>query len=131
MKAQMSDKSAILGLGNDIIEIGRISPSIERLKSHFLDKLFTEKEQAYCNQFKDQATHYAGRFAAKEAIAKAFGFGFGEKIAWNDIEILPDEFGKPIPYLSIKLKSQFNDPTILVSISHCTTHATAVAIWTE
>ena len=122
---------SILGLGNDIIEIERITQSIERLQTHFLDKLFTEKEQAYCNQHKNAATHYAGRFAAKEAIAKAFGFGFGEKISWKDIEILPDEFGKPIVLLSPKMRSQFNNPNILLSISHCNAYATAVAIWTN
>jgi len=119
----------IQGVGNDIVEISRIRRSIEQYSSHFLDRLFSKNEQDYCNKFQDTASHYAGRFAAKEAIAKAFGTGFGVAIAWSDIEILPDEFGKPIVTFSASIQKQFNDPTVLISISHCTDHATAVAIW--
>lgn len=125
----MTNKPFILGLGNDIIEIARIRKSIEQHAIHFLGKLFTKEEQAYCNRFADSAPHFAGRFAAKEAIAKAFGTGFGTDVSWCDIEILPDPFGKPIVHLSEALQQRFNYPTILLSISHCKEHATAVAIW--
>lgn len=73
--------------------------------------------------------HFAGRFAAKEAIAKALGTGFGAEVAWHDIEILGNELGKPEVYLSEAAKKRFKNPRILVSISHSTSHATAVALW--
>lgn len=117
------------GLGNDIIEIERIRLSIERHGQHFLNRLFTQKEQDYCYKFKDPVPHFAGRFAAKEAIAKALGTGFGAEVSWHDIEILGNEHGKPIVHLTEAVKKRFNNPRILVSISHSTSHATAVALW--
>lgn len=119
----------ILGLGNDIIEIDRIRESIQRHGTHFLDKLFTEKEQAHCLQFKDSAPHFAGRFAAKEAIAKALGTGIGAELAWHDLEVLNDEHGKPVVHFSSTAQKKFKNPKMLVSISHCHSYATAVAIW--
>ena len=122
--------SSVQGLGNDIIEIDRIRLSIERHGQHFLNKLFSQKEQDYCYQFKDFAPHFAGRFAAKEAIVKALGTGFGADVSWHDIEILADPHGKPIAHFSEGAKKRFHNPKVLVSISHSSSHATAVAIWT-
>lgn len=127
----MTKENSIHGLGNDIVEIDRIRSSIERHGQHFLDRLFTAKEQEYCLQFKESAPHFAGRFAAKEAIAKAFGTGIGEMLAWHDIEILSHEQGKPIVNLSAAAKQRFSNPKILVSISHSNSYATAVAIWSS
>jgi holo-[acyl-carrier protein] synthase len=110
----------IKGLGNDIVEISRIRQSIERHGDHFLSNLFTPQEIAYCKQFKDPVPHFAGRFAAKEAIAKALGCGFGPDLSWHDLEILNDEKGRPVV--------RFKNHHILVSISHGTDYATAVAI---
>ena len=121
--------AAIRGIGNDIIEIARMRQSIERQGNAFLNRLFTKRELEYCQKFQDTVPHYAGRFAAKEAIAKAFGKGIGELIQWHDIEVLNDEFGKPAVFLSAALQKQFDQPQILVSISHCVEYATAVAIW--
>lgn len=118
----------INGLGTDIIEIDRFRQSMERHGIHFLNRILTEKEQHHCMQFRDAAPHFAGRFAAKEAIAKALGTGIGKALSWHDIEILPDEHGKPIAHLSKEAKSSFNNPHILVSISHCHSYATAVAV---
>lgn len=117
------------GIGNDIIEIERIRLSINRHGQHFLNRLFTQKEQDYCYKFKDPVPHFAGRFSAKEAVAKALGTGFGSELAWHDIEILSDDLGKPNVTFSIAVKERFDHPNVLVSISHSTSHATAVAIW--
>lgn len=117
----------IKGLGNDIIEIDRIEKAIERFAQKFLDKVFTSREQAYCRQYNDFARHFAGRFAAKEAVIKALGIGFREGITWLDIEIVNDHYGKPLPKLSTKLQ-QFEDLQLLVTISHCKKYASAVAI---
>jgi holo-[acyl-carrier protein] synthase len=119
----------VKGLGTDIIEIDRIAKSIEEHGDHFINRLFTPLEQEYCRKFKYAAPHFAGRFAAKEAVAKALGTGFGEQLGWLDIEILGEESGKPQVTFSVKAKAHFNNPKILVSISHSTSYATAVAIW--
>lgn len=119
------------GLGNDIIEIVRVQHGFEAHGKPFLDRLFTTKEQQYCQQHSDPFPRYAGRFAAKEAIVKALGCGFGAEAGWHDIEIIADEKGKPVVHLSSELNNRFNHPKILVSISHCKDYAAAVAIWAE
>lgn len=119
----------VLGLGNDIIEIERIRESLEKHQQRFLDRLFTPKEQLYCQKYEDPIPHYAGRFAAKEAIAKAFGTGIGEHISWQDIEILSESEGAPKVHFSDRLNALFDHPQILVSISHCKLYVTAVALW--
>lgn len=126
----MTKDTDVKGIGTDIIEITRIAQSIERHGHHFLSRLFSQKEQDYCLKYKNPAPHFAGRFAAKEAIAKALGTGFGESLSWHDIEILGDEHGKPTVHFSPEAKQKFHNPNILVSISHCTSHATATAVWT-
>ena len=119
----------VKGLGNDIIEIKRMRTSIERHGLHFLNRLFTQREQDYCYKFQDPVPHFAGRFAAKEAIAKALGTGFGSQVFWHDIEILNDSLGKPVVMLSEGLMERFQQPRILVTISHSADYATAVSIW--
>lgn len=117
------------GLGSDIIEIERIEASIHNHGKRFLDRIFTALEQEYCKKHRDAARHYAGRFAAKEAIVKAFGTGVSESISWLDIEISNDLHGKPCVAFSDKVNSLFNTPRIQLSISHCKNYALAVAIW--
>lgn len=118
----------IRGLGNDIIEIARIEQSIARHGDRFLERLFSPEEQRYCGKHKNSATHFAGRFAAKEAIAKALGTGFRRELGWRDIVITNDSLGKPIVTLSESAAIQFNSPTIHLTISHCKNYASAVAI---
>ena len=125
----MKTNNAVQGIGNDIIEISRVRQSIERHGMHFLNRLFTQREQDYCNKYQDPVPHFAGRFAAKEAIVKAFGTGFGAQIQWHDIEVINDAAGKPIVYLSDRIQQQFHHPRVLISISHSSQHATAVALW--
>lgn len=126
----MSQGNAILGIGNDIIEIDRIRESFESHGQRFLDRIFTPKEQKYCLSHQDSAPRFAGRFAAKEAIVKALGVGFGEHVTWLDIEILANGLGRPEATLSEKLKIKFNHPKVHLSISHCKLYVTAVAIVT-
>lgn len=117
------------GLGSDIIEIERMRVSMDRHGLHFLNRLFSQREQDYCYKFKDPTPHFAGRFAAKEAIAKALGTGFGAQLSWHDIEILNNDKGKPVVYFSEAALQRFQNPQILLSISHCTNYALAVAVW--
>ena len=116
------------GIGNDILEIERVKKAVKSQGKRFLARILTPKEQEYCHQFKDPYPHIAGRFSAKEAIVKALGLGFGKTAAWLDIEILNNERGKPEVFLSQRLKKKLNKPTVLVSISHCKTYVSTVAI---
>lgn len=119
------------GIGNDIIEIGRIRKTIERYGPHFHKKIFNEKELDYCLKHRDPAVPLAGRFSAKEAIAKALGTGFGKDVSFLDITIVNDKLGRPYPLFSDTFNQTFESPKILISISHCKIYATAVAIWVE
>ena len=84
----------IKGTGVDIIEISRIEKSLTNEK--FVERIFTKKEQEYCNSRKQMAvSSYAARFAAKEAVVKALGTGISGGGLWTDIEILPDDDGAP------------------------------------
>jgi len=118
----------IYGIGTDIIEVKRIEESIERFGQRFLDRIFSMDEQAYCLHHRDASRHFAGRFAAKEAIVKALGTGFRDGIGWLDIEIQNDAHGKPIVQLSSRLKETFDSPQIHLSISHGKDYAIAFAI---
>lgn len=119
------------GLGNDIIEIERIRQTIEKHGPRFYQKIFTEKELDYCLSHKDSAPILAGRFAAKEAIAKALGTGFGKSVSFLDIEISNDELGRPLVEFSDSINQDFNSPQVLITISHCKDYASAVALWLE
>lgn len=118
----------IRGLGNDIIAINRIRKIVESYEKRFLDKILSEREQEYCLRHNPPDARIAGRFAAKEAIAKAFGTGF-KGFGWRDIEILNDDSGKPYATFSDLLNNKFNFPKVHISISHCDEYATAVALW--
>jgi holo-[acyl-carrier protein] synthase len=118
----------VKGIGTDIIEIERIDRIIQRWGSKFLDKLFTYDEQQYCLGHQKSARNFAARFAAKEAVAKAFGTGIQDGISWLDIEIAHAESGKPIVNLSKRVQVMFNNPEIIISISHSQNYATAVAV---
>lgn len=121
----------ILGLGNDIIAINRIKSGIDRYGQRFLDKIYTHREQEYCLRNRESARHFAGRFAAKEAVVKALGVGFRNGLGWHDIEIVNDEMGKPIAIPSQKLNDLYDNPQFMISISHCKELASAVAIWIQ
>jgi len=113
--------------GTDIIEINRIKESIESLGENFKNKIYTEKEIEYCESKRNvKYQHYAGRFAAKEAIFKAISELLDDKfeVSWKDAEILNDDQGKPrVTFTSTKLKEKIEN--IDISISHCKEYATA------
>jgi len=115
------------GLGVDIIEIRRIKKVIDQFGKKFLNRLFTTTEQVYCLSHKNAPQHFAGRFAAKEAVAKALGTGIGTKLRWVDIEIENDQQGKPGVKLSTLASHDHQHPEFLLSISHSKDYAIAVA----
>ena len=79
-------------VGLDVIEIERISVALDRYAT-FRERCFTEAERAYCESRPNPAQHYAARFAGKEAVGKALGFGVARAFAWKDVEIA----GRPKP----------------------------------
>ncbi|HTL29929.1 MAG TPA: holo-ACP synthase [Tepidisphaeraceae bacterium] len=122
----------ILGHGIDIVETDRIRKLVDDHGQRFLDRCFTQKEQAYCARNpKRYFEHLAGRFAAKEAILKVIGTGWRGGIAWTDIEILPEPSGQPKITLTGETQRIAEQIGIFhwhISISHIETHATASAI---
>ena len=125
----MKRATQILGIGTDIIEIDRIAMAIKRHGTHFLDRIFTDYERKYAQKYSSPEAVFAGRFAAKEAISKAFGTGITVEVGWKDIEIINGQKGEPIVKLSSSLQSKFPESEVLISISHCREYATAFAIW--
>jgi holo-[acyl-carrier protein] synthase len=121
----------ILGIGTDIIECPRIGRMIEQHGELFLSRVYTEREIRYCQARKRALEHFAGRWAAKEAILKAIGTGWTKGIAWTDLEVRNDAGGQPQVHVrggarEIALARGIGN--LLVSISHCRTYATAFAI---
>lgn len=121
----------IVGLGTDIVEITRIGQMIERHGELFLQRVYTESEIRYCQQRKEAMQHYAGRWAAKEAVMKTLGTGFTRGVGWQDIEVANRKSGQPQIVLSGGAKefaASRGIGEILITISHCRTYATATAI---
>ena len=83
-------------VGLDVIEIGRVRRALERYP-RFRERCFTAEERRYCDSRPNPAQHYAARFAGKEAVGKALGFGVARAFAWLDVEIA----GRPKPVVSL------------------------------
>ena len=121
----------ILGVGIDIIEVARIQASHEKFGERFLNRILLPNEIAYCLSHKIPGPFLAARFAAKEAISKAFGTGIGAQLAWQDMEVARRESGEPYVILHGKgeaLLQARRGRIVLISLSHTQQHATAVAI---
>jgi holo-[acyl-carrier protein] synthase len=86
---------SVVGIGVDVVECSRIEHSMERFGDRFLKRVFTEGEVAYSTSMKFPARHLAARFAAKEAVSKAFGTGIGKAMGWRDIDVQKKPSGEP------------------------------------
>jgi len=121
----------ILGVGIDIIEVSRIAASYEKFGERFLNRILHPAEISYCLSHKTPAPFLAARFAAKEAISKAFGTGIGAQLGWKDLEVGRKTSGEPFVILhgnGEKLLKERKGHAVLISLSHTQVHATAVAI---
>ena len=121
----------VLGIGTDIVECLRIAQMIERHGELFIDRVYTAAEIEYCRSRKQATQHFAGRWAAKEAILKAIGTGWRRGISFRDMEIRNNEGGKPTVALrggARDVVEQLGVGEVLVTISHCRSHATAFAV---
>ncbi|MDR1498556.1 MAG: holo-ACP synthase [Puniceicoccales bacterium] len=123
--------AAVLGVGIDLVETARVRRLLERYGDAFLRRVFTPEEHAYCMAFAKPWISLAARFAAKEAVSKAFGTGIGAELTWTSIGIVNDVRGAPSVVLDAKgtaLLLSCGAALVHVSLSHTRAHAQAIAL---
>lgn len=128
-----TDKLAmsIFGIGVDVVEVERIAALVEKNREVFVKRLFTAGERLYCDAQKYPALHYAARFAAKEAISKAFGTGIGKDVGWLEMEIFRSETGAPKVRLTgntADFAARHGISEVSISLSHERNYAVANAL---
>jgi holo-[acyl-carrier protein] synthase len=123
--------ASIVGIGTDIVECLRIAQMIERHGELFINRVYTPHEIQYCQSRKMATQHFAGRWAAKEAILKALGTGWRRGISWLDVEVRNEPGGRPMVSLhggAQAASEQLGVIQMLITISHCRSHAMACAV---
>jgi holo-[acyl-carrier protein] synthase len=121
----------IVGIGTDIVECLRIGRMIEQHGELFLNRVYTPREVRYCQARKYATEHFAGRWAAKEAIMKCLGTGWRKGLCWTDMEIRNNQQGKPHVVLRGAARDRAQHlgiADVLISISHCRAYAMAHAL---
>lgn len=125
----------VLGAGIDLVETERMEGVLDQWGARFKDRVFLPGEQAYCETTARPALHYAGRFAVKEAVSKAFGTGFGAHLGLLDIEVVRDSTtGAPSVRLGPRaqaLSEARGAGKILISLAHTKHYAVAQALLLE
>ena len=122
---------SVLGIGVDIVENARIQHSLDRFGERFLHRVFTEGEIEYCQSMKFPARHLAARFAAKEAVSKAFGTGIGKAMGWKDIDVQKKPSGEPFVVLggsARNLSENRGVASVWISLSHTEHYAAATIV---
>jgi holo-[acyl-carrier protein] synthase len=122
----------IIGMGIDVEEVERVKGAMERQGERFLKRIFTPKERAYCEQFKNKYERYAGRFAVKEAAMKALGTGWSRGVRWVDIEVSRLKGARPTLELNgeaRKIADRLGVKNIAISITHTSKQAMAQVIF--
>ncbi len=122
---------SVLGIGVDLVECARIQRSIDRFGDRFLHRVFTDGEIEYSMSMKFPARHLAARFAAKEAVSKAFGTGIGKAMGWRDIDIRKRPSGEPFLVFSgpaQELAVARGVASALITLSHTEHHAIACIV---
>ncbi|MEI7459887.1 MAG: holo-ACP synthase [Pirellula sp.] len=120
----------LISIGTDIIECVRIAQMIEKHGEVFLQRVFTQKEIQYCSSRKAANQHYAGRWAAKEAVLKVLGTGWAKGILWTDVEVVNQVSGAPTLVMTGKaaeIARELGIREVMITISHCRAYATAFA----
>ena len=124
----------IVGIGTDIVECLRIGRMIDEHGELFLTRVFTEREIRYCQAKRHATEHFAGRWAAKEAVLKCLGTGWRRGLSWTDVEVRNDPAGRPHVLMCGAAKDHAQSlriSDIHITISHCRAYATAYAIATR
>lgn len=124
------DSRGVIGIGTDIIECHRIAQMIEKHSEEFLRRVYTFREIQYCSTRRSSTQHYAGRWAAKEAVLKVLGTGWARGIHWTDIEVRNEVGGQPTIQLSgraLEVAAERGIEQVMISISHCRAYAIAFA----
>jgi holo-[acyl-carrier protein] synthase len=122
---------SVLGVGVDLVENARIEHSLERFGERFLKRVFTPGEIEYSRSMKFPARHLAARFAAKEAVSKAFGTGIGKAMGWKDIDVRRKASGEPFVVLeggAKELAAERNVSKVSITLSHTDHHAMAMIV---
>jgi holo-[acyl-carrier protein] synthase len=121
----------VIGIGVDLVECARIQHSLDRFGDRFLRRVFTDGEIEYATSMKFPARHLAARFAAKEAVSKAFGTGIGKSMGWRDIDVRKKPSGEPYLVLSGGAEVLAKERSItnaLITLSHTDNHAMAMIV---
>lgn len=121
----------IFGVGTDITECARIQRMLTEHGDYFATRVYTDWELEYCRSRKQFVESFTGRWCAKEAILKAIGTGWVRGIAWRDMEIQTPASGAPFVLLrngTLEAARVRGISDIFITISHCSSHATATAI---
>src|SRR5246127_2572300 len=122
---------SVIGIGVDLVDCARIEHSLERFGDRFLHRVFTDGEISYSNSMKFPARHLAARFAAKEAVSKAFGTGIGKAMGWRNIDIRKKKSGEPFLVLhggAESLATKRGVTSALITLSHTEHHAVACVV---
>ena len=122
---------SVIGTGVDLVECARIQRSIDRFGDRFLHRVFTDGEIEYSMSMKFPARHLAARFAAKEAVSKAFGTGIGKAMGWRDIDVRKKPSGEPFLVLSgpaQELAAKRGVSSALITLSNTEHHAMAAVV---
>lgn len=129
--AGMIPAMRIIGHGVDLVDCSRLAEALERHGERFLGRVFTPGERDYCAGRARSVEHFAGRFAAKEAVLKALGTGWRNGIAWTDIEVVVQPSGAPKVVLAGRCRDIADSLGVCrldLSISHVASHAMASVI---
>lgn len=122
---------SVFGIGIDVVEIDRIERMLDEYGGRFAEKVFTAAERDYCESATRPALHFAARFSAKEAVAKAFGTGIGAQLEWLDMEIRRNAAGAPRLVLSgagKRFAETHGIVEVMISLTHARDYAAANAV---
>src|SRR6201981_2211076 len=122
---------SVIGTGVDLVECARIQRAVDRFGDRFLHRVFTDGEIEYSMSMKFPARHLAARFAAKEAVSKAFGTGIGKAMGWRDIDIRKKPSGEPFLVFTggaEKLAKERGTVSAKITLSHTDHHAMAMIV---